>query len=214
MPGAIVFPGGSIDQADCSHKWKTYLHRFSGQSLEATTRTFRVPLPENRAPMFNLTRMWDVPAEIAFRICALRELFEESGILIAVRKGNIQPGLKRTGSVFSLGESEVTKWRHLIKQDDSNFLRLCQGIDVFPDIWALHEWACWLTPITGKALKKPPPKPKRFDTIFYICCVDGIPPTYQDDDEMVETKVCKILERMASCGINNGQEKKTTSAVF
>ena len=91
----------------------------------------------------------------------------------------------------------LSKWRSLIQKDDSNFLLMCQEMNILPDIWALHEWGCWLTPIRKKVIE-PPLKPKRFDTIFYICCLDEIPPTSQDDDEMVETKVHEHIHTFSS----------------
>ena len=188
MPGAFVFPGGTISKEDYSTSWKSYIQGFTGHSVESLAREFQIPDLSIRAPMFTLDRPWDVPAEIAFRICAARELFEEAGILLATTQQNLRnPSRKYTGSVICLEKKTLSKWRDLITKDDVNFLIMCQEMKVLPDIWALHEWGCWLTPIRKKATKIPI-KPKRFDTIFYICCLDDIPPTSQDDDEMVETK--------------------------
>ena len=189
MPGAFVFPGGTISKEDYSTSWKFYLQKFTGQTVESLAQEFQIPDMSVRAPMFTLDRPWDVSAEIAFRICAARELFEESGILLATTQHNLSR--KHTGSVVSMEKETLSRWRKLISENDSNFLLMCQEMKVLPDLWALHEWGCWLTPIRKKVTKAPV-KPKRFDTIFYICCLDHIPPTSQDDDEMVETKVSTI----------------------
>ena len=189
MPGAFVFPGGTISKGDYSMSWKSYLQQFTNLSIGNIAKEFQISSIAARAPMFTLNRPWDVPAEIAFRICAARELFEESGILVAISQSKfLESRRKSIGSVIIMEKERLSKWRSLIQKDDSNFLLMCQEMNVLPDIWALHEWACWLTPIRKK-VTEPPLKPKRFDTIFYICCLDEIPPTNQDDDEMVETKV-------------------------
>ena len=133
MPGAFVFPGGTISKEDYSTSWKSYLQKFTGQMVESLAQEFHIPDLSVRAPMFTLDRPWDVPAEVAFRICAVRELFEESGILLATTQRNLSR--KHTGSVISMQKETLSKWRKLIAQNDSNFLLMCQEMNVLPDLW-------------------------------------------------------------------------------
>lgn len=35
---------------------------------------------------------------------------------------------------------------HKVYEDASNFLKLCEELNVVPDLWSLHEWSVWLTP--------------------------------------------------------------------
>ena len=129
MPGAFVFPGGTISKGDYSMSWKSYLQHFTSLSIGNIAKEFQIPDIAARAPMFTWNRPWDVPAEIAFRICAARELFEESGILIAISKSKfLGSNRKLTGSVILMEKETLSKWRSLIQKDDSNFLLMCQEI--------------------------------------------------------------------------------------
>ena len=58
----------------------------------------------------------DIPSEVAFRICAIRETFEESGILL----------LKNLSSKHQsrLSFDEVQIWRKKVYADASNFLNM------------------------------------------------------------------------------------------
>ena len=60
----------------------------------------------------------DIPSEVAFRICAIRETFEESGILL----------LKNLSSKHQsrLSFDEVQIWRKKVYADASNFLKMCR----------------------------------------------------------------------------------------
>ena len=60
----------------------------------------------------------DIPSEVAFRICAIRETFEESGILL----------LKNLSSKHQsrLSFDEVQIWREKVYADASNFLNMCR----------------------------------------------------------------------------------------
>ena len=69
-----------------------------------------------------------------------------------------------------------------------------QKLNIVPDIWSLNEWNNVLTPVLPGStnLVKPPVKPYRFDTMFFLCCVDTLPMMVHDKGEMVESKVSLI----------------------
>ena len=116
--------------------------------------------------------------DIAFRICAIRETFEESGVLLVSHKSEFKNVSNRdrrinVPKVSKLPRSFDTQmWRTKVSSDADAFLDLCTQNDVVPNIWSLFEWSNWLTPVFVK-VEKPPKKPKRFDTIFYVCCLDS-----------------------------------------
>ncbi|CAL1604136.1 unnamed protein product [Knipowitschia caucasica] len=155
MPNAYVFPGGLVDPTDFSSEWLDIFKKFSN------------------SPNFG---------EVAFRICALRETFEESGVLLVVPKNEEERVFRSTEvtvneSITDICPDELTKWRSLVNQNPSNFIRMCRELEVLPNIWALHEWSNWLTP-EGRY------GGRRFDTAFFICCLKEIPHTLQDQKEI------------------------------
>ena len=124
--GALVFPGGSVDNNDREIAARTELYG-GGEGLDE--------------------------AALGFRIAAIRETFEESGILLARPKGS-------AALIDAARASEI---------EASHRAALCGGKTTFLDVlvhnglWlALDElvpYAHWITP-EGM--------PKRFDTWFFL----------------------------------------------
>ncbi|KAM9765081.1 acyl-coenzyme A diphosphatase NUDT19 [Menidia menidia] len=185
MPNAYVFPGGVVDCSDFSSDWLEVFKPFV-DSPNFGLRHVEQPI-ESRPPIFATDRLKlgsAVPGEVALRICALRETFEESGVLLVVSKR--EKGLLKSfeetwgGQHYTedeLSGAELTKWRALVNQNPSNFVQMCRELEVLPNIWALHEWANWLTPIKKYGAT-------RFDTAFFMCCLQDIPHTLQDEREI------------------------------
>lgn len=187
MPNAYVFPGGLLDSSDFSSDWLDIFKSFT-EFPSFGLRSVRQPV-ETRPPIFATDRLKlgsPVPGEVALRICALRETFEECGVLLAVSQIAAKSVLKRSEDacatqqhdVNKLDSSELSKWRDLVNQNPSNFVRMCRELELVPNIWALHEWSNWLTPVGRYGTK-------RFDTAFFICCLQDIPYTLQDENEIV-----------------------------
>lgn len=190
MPNAYVFPGGMVDSSDFSSDWLDILKPFSS-SPSFGLRTVKQPV-ERRPPIFATDRLKlgsPVPGEVALRICAVRETFEESGVLLVVSKKDEERLLQRAEDSceaqphveLGVGSVELTQWRALVNQNPSNFIRMCRELEVLPNIWALHEWSNWLTP-KGKY-------GTRFDTAFFMCCLEETPSTLQDENEIVQFQV-------------------------
>lgn len=103
------------------------------------------------------------------RITAIRETFEELGVLICKHKEHLNDSNSFSHLVYD--DFDVAHWQKqvsaiwstykqnwfrkmlymvsiLIKihQDASKFLKLCEELNVVPDIWSLSEWSTWLTP--------------------------------------------------------------------
>lgn len=189
MPNAYVFPGGMVDSSDFSSEWLDIFKRFSNSPNFGLGSVKQ--LVETRPPMFLTDRFKlgsPIPGEVAFRICALRETFEESGVLLVVSKSEENSLLKSIDEEYAshqvlhkvnnLSSSVLSKWRTLVNQNPSNFIRMCKELEVLPNIWALHEWSNWLTPVGRYGMR-------RFDTAFFICCLQEIPHTLQDEKEVV-----------------------------
>ncbi|KAJ8407913.1 hypothetical protein AAFF_G00269570 [Aldrovandia affinis] len=193
MPNASVFPGGLVDSSDFSSDWLETFKSFR-HSPNFGLAVVKQP-PETRPPIFATDRLKlgsPIPGDVAFRICAVRETFEESGVLLVVPKNeekSIMDTLTRSGGdniptcltrISELWDKrELAKWRSLVIENPFNFIRMCKELDCLPNIWAMHEWGNWLTP-TGVYGKQ-----RRYDTAFFICCLQEIPHTVQDEKEIV-----------------------------
>nr|XP_057945707.1 nucleoside diphosphate-linked moiety X motif 19 [Doryrhamphus excisus] len=189
MPNAYVFPGGMADSSDFSSEWLDIFKAFSS-SPNFGLRNVQQP-PETRPPIFATDRLKlgsPIPGEVAFRICALRETFEESGVLLFVSKDEEMSLLKSLEDRRTTDEvkhykmnqvcsSELSKWRTLVNQNPSNFITMCRELELLPNIWALHEWANWLTPVGQYGVT-------RFDTAFFMCCLEETPHALQDHKEI------------------------------
>jgi 8-oxo-dGTP pyrophosphatase MutT (NUDIX family) len=137
--GALVWPGGRIDEADSDAGWS-----------EAATG-----LHEH------------APDERAARVGAIREAYEECGILLATRGG--QP----------IGElaTELTHMRQRVDQDASLFQPLVRGHGLTLCTHDLHPFARWIPP---------PALHKRFDTRFYLAAMPADQSPLQDGTEAVD----------------------------
>ena len=151
MPNACVFPGGVVDKSDFNPKWKPLLERLN---LHTPTWT-----PACDKPMiYQKTSSQDtseISREVAFRINAIRETFEETGILLSVPNNNNNDHTNEIDPSI----------RERVHKNPSEFIDICKSLDICPDIWSLQEWSDWLTPLHLKTKS-------RFDTIFYIALAD------------------------------------------
>jgi 8-oxo-dGTP pyrophosphatase MutT (NUDIX family) len=137
-PGACVFPGGSVDErdADRSIGWAG-------------------PAPEDFAAQL------DVPPERARALvcAAIRETFEESGVLLAVPAGDgaglVSAGLVRDSAALAAD-------RHALLTGATTFGEVLgrQGLMLRADL--LTPWARWITPEVS---------PRRFDTWFFAAAL-------------------------------------------
>uniref|UniRef100_T1JPF2 Nudix hydrolase domain-containing protein n=1 Tax=Strigamia maritima TaxID=126957 RepID=T1JPF2_STRMM len=181
MPSTHVFPGGVLDNADLSTKWVSILSKLDDKFLS------RFILPDDKPRPFKFASAAvnqvgspqatesTLPIEIATRICAIRETFEESGVLMA-RK--IVPKMDISNIEFGeviLDENLISVWRKRVAANAKDFLVLCEEKDICPDIWGLNEWSNWLTPTVFT---------RRFNTLFYTYFLNSTPEVAIDNQEM------------------------------
>uniref|UniRef100_A0A6J0U6Q9 Acyl-coenzyme A diphosphatase NUDT19 n=1 Tax=Pogona vitticeps TaxID=103695 RepID=A0A6J0U6Q9_9SAUR len=194
MPSAHVFPGGVVDAADFSADWFQLLPE--PPPPHCGLRSVRADGP--RAPLFAAERPElgsALPADVAFRICAIRETFEEAGVLLLVPSGSPTADGSASASA-SAGPArllpperlppgpELAEWRRRVQRQPASFFELCCHLRCVPNIWALHEWSNWLTPV-GRAGRGG----RRYDTAFYLCCLGQGPPEASHDQ--VEVTACQ-----------------------
>jgi 8-oxo-dGTP pyrophosphatase MutT (NUDIX family) len=124
--GALVFPGGSVDNGD--HEIIARPELWSGgEGLDASA--------------------------LSFRIAAIRETFEESGILLARPKGS-----KTLIDAKRAGEIEAAH-RAALCEGKTTFLKMLADNELSLTLDELVPYAHWITP-EGR--------PKRFDTWFFL----------------------------------------------
>ncbi|CAI9560950.1 unnamed protein product [Staurois parvus] len=178
MPNAFVFPGGVVDVSDFSNDW---IHVFQRHVNKPNFGLGVVRQSSStRSPMFVTDRKKFgslIPGEVAFRICAIRETFEESGILLVVPESAEFDASQDLMDAY--GGEEMAKWREEVQNNPLQFIEMCKELHCVPNIWALHEWGNWLTPPFSKSSRA-----RRFDTAFYIACLQKKPVTVDDQKEM------------------------------
>ncbi|KAM0786819.1 hypothetical protein ACM66B_002250 [Microbotryomycetes sp. NB124-2] len=132
---AHVFPGGNLDKIDTDTKaWQRFF-----------------PSPGSLTP--------DEAQAQALRLCAVRETFEESGVLLLEGSGK---GRERWAAIK---EEDKRRWRDKVHGSGSAFVDLFSQLSkddssaTRPGVSALQPRGRWVTP---KALQR------RFDTMFYI----------------------------------------------
>jgi len=185
MPGVHVFPGGSLDAADHSAE----LHALcAGLDDAAASRVLGVPRNG-----------------LAYWIAAIREAFEEAGILLAYGPG---------GAMVSMNGAASEHYRSLRRALDegrSDFAAFAreEGLRLATD--RLLYFGHWITPVGS---------PRRYDTRFFLAVAPEGQDAQQDNRETIahawvrpqealdlcarealnmRTPTIKTLERFAAC---------------
>jgi 8-oxo-dGTP pyrophosphatase MutT (NUDIX family) len=161
--GALVFPGGSIDKTDHEIIGRPELYS-GGEGLNA--------------------------AELSFRIAAIRETFEESGILLARPRGsNALIDAKRAGEIEACSRTALCEGK-------TTFLQVLTEHAVSLALDELVPYAHWITP-EGM--------PKRFDTWFFLAAVP--PEQVGAHDGRESTDSIWVSPREALAGGESGRFK-------
>ncbi|ELT89114.1 hypothetical protein CAPTEDRAFT_173988 [Capitella teleta] len=174
-----VYPGGVVSTEDFDPKWAELFTKISQCSIEdvsvALSNESKFP------PILREDPESTIPRNIALRITAIRETFEEAGVALVVSKPRC-PSQHNTHQGFSMERTQLEAWRKKVIADPGMFIKMCEHFDVLPDVWSLVEWVNWLTPVM-KPVNKPPKKPMRFDTMFFLCCTEHKPNVFIDGVE-------------------------------
>jgi 8-oxo-dGTP pyrophosphatase MutT (NUDIX family) len=138
--GALVFPGGKVDADDADTAW---------DGLVAA------------APADGLAR--------SFAVAALRETFEEAGILIARPRGS--------DGLVDAGEAHRIVLANRAGGASTRFIDLIRGADLTLAMDLLVRFAHWITPVG---------LPKRFDTHFFLVAAPVGQAGAHDGSESIE----------------------------
>ena len=158
-PGATVFPGGAVDAADAEAR----LHaRVSG--LDDATASAQQHLPAGG---------------LAFRIAALRECFEEAGILLGADAG--------TGLPIE-HDADLVAARERLNAGTLALVDLLESRDIVLAARELRLFAHWLTPVGA---------PRRYNTWFFVAPAPDGEDGAHDDNELVASEWVRPVDALA-----------------
>jgi len=141
--GALVFPGGKAAPGDNDPRLRERCH-----GADALT-----------------------DRQIALRACAIREAFEECGVLLA----------RAAGADTLVGPDIVAKyddWRPRLDKGEAQIFDLLEEADLYLALDVLVPYAHWVTPEF---------MPKRFDTYFYLAAAPPDQLALHDGREHVDS---------------------------
>jgi 8-oxo-dGTP pyrophosphatase MutT (NUDIX family) len=144
VPGAFVFPGGRVDADDASPPLRARLDGITA---------------ERAAARLGLAADADPPA-LAYYVAALREAFEETGLLVG-RDGSGAPAR------CAAADASVRGLLGELREDDDRFPSVLDRLGCRMDGGALEYIGHWITPLV---------EPRRYDTRFFAAAV----PSEQD----------------------------------
>ena len=126
MPNAYVFPGGVTDKQDSTIEWRELLH--GCKELSRPTKDLIIKDVPRPFLLQGQSKSDQLENDISFRIGAIRETFEEAGILLYKSVGESNP---------DLSADALFEWREKVCANPSEFLNMCQKFNVCPDVWSL-----------------------------------------------------------------------------
>lgn len=129
--GALVFPGGKAAAGDTDPGWDAYTDGDFG------------------------------PIQQDARIAAIREAYEESGIVLARHRKSLGAGAPLVGADIA---DKLAPHRAAVDRGEIPFLELIREFDLALALDRLVHFGHWITPVM---------MPKRFDTHFYIARAPG-----------------------------------------
>lgn len=153
VPGAYVFPGGRVDGSDAA---------------PAAVELLADLTPDAAAERLDLHDV-DPPA-IAYYLAALREAFEETGILIGERPDGTPPPT-------AAEDADVDALREELMEDRITLADALVRLDSRIDGHAIEYIAHWITP---------EPEPRRYDTRFFAAKVPPDATAIVDPREMTD----------------------------
>lgn len=149
--GMWVFPGGAVDhQDDPAYYAEVSLHRTDREVSD----------------LLGLAG-----GGLAYYMAAVRETFEEAGVLLAVHRED--------GSALMIPDAaraRFNSYRHRLNRGDIEFRPILEMEGLLADVSQMHYIARWITPPGG---------PRRFDARFFIARIPQNQEPLHDNNELV-----------------------------
>ncbi len=161
--GAYVFPGGAVDQAD------------RHADLEA--------ICEGRSDADASSRLGIGHGGLAYWVAAIRESFEEAGVLLAY---------DASGKVVDLDDlAGVERWaehRTAVDRGERPLAEVCRAEGLRLAVDAMHYVAHWITPDGA---------PRRYDTRFFLTAAPTEQTPLHDDHEVIANEWVRPADGLA-----------------
>lgn len=153
VPGYYVFPGGGIEPED----YETGVERF----IRGIDREQAACILQDMSAPEKALGAW---------VAAVREMFEEVGVLLA---------RKRDGSPVA-GKAEERRrfenYRRLLNRKEMKFIRMLEAEDLFLPLDGLHYFSHWITPEF---------LPLRYDVRFFAAASPSGQSVAHDGEELI-----------------------------
>jgi 8-oxo-dGTP pyrophosphatase MutT (NUDIX family) len=149
VPDVYVFPGGTLDPADMTEQSFARTCGIDSASLRAQFRA-------EYAPAFPAPFGSPEPREAAgLLIAAVRELFEEAGVLLACDAA----GRGRSDRDLEPVRDRLHEARGVVHMGELPFAQLLEELDLYANARALALFSQWITP---------PVFPRRYNAHFFL----------------------------------------------
>ena len=152
--GMFVFPGGRVDDIDDTHEYEELCDGMTDAQASGILGLHR--------------------GGLAFWIAAIRECFEEAGVLLARRRDSNEV-VRFDDPVIALRFGEA---RHAIHSGELSLAEFCRREDLLLTTDAIHYFAHWVTPL-GEV--------RRFDTRFFLARAPQAQEPLHDNKETVDS---------------------------
>lgn len=145
VPGAWVFPGGRVDADDAA--------------------------PD----LVRLLRLLPRGPDPAYWMAGIREVFEETGVLLANRNADHAGDTPGRVSADLFADAQLDRWRNALLAGEATLLDVLRAIDAVPDVSGMVYCSHWITPVA---------EPKRYDTRFFLAALPAGAGVAVDQREM------------------------------
>jgi 8-oxo-dGTP pyrophosphatase MutT (NUDIX family) len=152
--GLYVFPGGAVDDADRSEEVARWCDGRDDADASA-----RLQLPAGG---------------LGFWIAAIRECFEEAGVLLARPAAGGGPVRFDEAAVAA----RFNRDRHAVHDGSLRLVELCQREGLRLTAGDIHYVSHWITPVG---------EPRRFDTRFFVARAPQAQEPLHDDGETIDS---------------------------
>jgi 8-oxo-dGTP pyrophosphatase MutT (NUDIX family) len=152
--GAYVFPGGGVDPDDAGEEAQAVCQ---GRNDDAASRLVGVER-----------------GGLSFWVAAVRESFEEAGVLLAARSD---------GTVVSFADPDVAarfeQHRAEVDAGRRSIAEVCRVEELRLTVGDMHYFSRWVTPLGA---------PRRYDTRFFVAAAPEEQVALHDDREVIGTR--------------------------